>query len=508
MVPFREGLSRALALLLLLLLLPNRSWAQEFGDECLAKFKPGREDFILDTDESVNGGATFISPPKVETYRDCVVSCCKDPKCNVAFMQSGTGEGSVDSCFLFDCLYKKKYVCRFVRKRGYFSYILESLYDSYLEVHTPRNEEDRPPVADAGPDRVVQPQDSVSLNGIESKDDIEIVSYQWLMVSGSPTAIIAKTDFEDQVNVSNLTSGVYKFQLTVTDSSGQSDSTQITILVLTPEQSEDHCMVPMKIGPCRGSFPRWHYNGASEKCEEFNFGGCRGNRNNYLTLKECSNACSGSGGEKSGRGLPIPAAKGETCGVTCTPEQFTCANGCCLDPGLECDKEKQCSDGSDEAKCEDLTNKFRILLEIQVNQQKERCTQPPETGSCRDSLTRWYYNPFQQACLRFNYGGCKGNENRFDSEDACMKTCRGVTDKDVFATGEFDRSVADNHAATIAIAAVLALAIVILLCILVYCMVKGKKQTQQHQRLPANNAQVTSLEDRERLVYNPTTKSI
>lgn len=57
----------------------------------------------------------------------------------------------------------------------------------------------------------------------------------------------------------------------------------------------DHCMAPMKIGPCRGAFPRWHYNAASEKCEQFMFGGCRENLNNYLTKDECTNACYGSG---------------------------------------------------------------------------------------------------------------------------------------------------------------------------------------------------------------------
>lgn len=46
-----------------------------------------------------------------------------------------------------------------------------------------------------------------------------------------------KTHFDDEVMVSNLSSGVYKFQLTVTDTIGQSDSAQVTVLVLTLEQS-------------------------------------------------------------------------------------------------------------------------------------------------------------------------------------------------------------------------------------------------------------------------------
>lgn len=43
----------------------------------------------------------------------------------------------------------------------------------------------------------------------------------------------------------------------------------------------------------------------------------------------------------------------EKCNAPCTTEEFTCDNGCCLAPGLECDSTPQCSDGSDEQKCED-----------------------------------------------------------------------------------------------------------------------------------------------------------
>lgn len=494
------------ALLLLVSYILDSTCGQDTGESCFARFKPGRADFILDADESVKDGATFISKPDLGRSRDCVNACCKEPKCNVAFMESGAEDGTVKSCFLFDCLYKQKYVCRFVKKKGYKSYIQDSVYESYLEVDAAPNDHDRPPVANGGLDRVVQPQDSVTLNGIESKDDNAIASYQWSMLTNYPNAVIEKTNFDDQIIVSNLTSGVYKFQLTVTDNIGQSDSTKVTVLVLTPEQSEHHCMAPMKIGPCRGSFPRWHYNAASEKCENFMFGGCRENRNNYLTMDECTTACYGSEKSKSGRGLPIPETQGEKCGTPCTTEQFKCENGCCLDPALECDTTPQCSDGSDEKKCEDLSNNFGTLLEIPVNEQKVRCTELPYTGDCRDSITKWYYHPVQRECFRFNYGGCRGNENRFDSQEACKKFCKGVTESDVFANpGRFDANVSDDDAVTIAIAGILGLAILILLGILVYCLMKGKKKS--HQRVPVNSVPV-SYEDRERLVYNSTTKPI
>eukprot|EP00066_Takifugu_rubripes_P025408 XP_011614674.1 PREDICTED: kunitz-type protease inhibitor 1 [Takifugu rubripes] len=495
-------------------LLLDSSFGQETGEGCLEKFKKGRDDFILDADESVKDGATYLSSPKLGRYRDCVAACCKDPKCNVAFMERAKGEeeekgGLISSCFLFDCLYKKQYVCRFVRKKGFINYIQDTVYESYLAVDLLPDDSDRPPVANGGQDRVVQPQEAVMLNGIASKDDKKILSYQWQMLTAYPYAVIEKTNFEDQIMVSNLTSGMYKFQLTVTDTIGQSDSIKVTVLVLTPEQSEHHCMAPVKVGPCRGSFPRWHYNAASQKCEQFIFGGCRENLNNYLSKDECTNACSGSEKtSKTGRGLPVPTDQGEQCSAPCTTDQFTCDNGCCLAPGLECDSTPQCSDKSDEQKCEDLNNTFDILLQIPVNEQKVRCTELPDTGGCRDSLTKWYYNPVKQECSRFNYGGCQGNENRFESPESCMKFCRGVTEKDVFARKEeFDRAVSEKNTAVVAVVALLGVSILIMLAILAYCLVKGRRKSGQHQRVPVNTIPVT-FEDRERLVYNTTTKPI
>lgn len=60
-------------------------------------------------------------------------------------------------------------------------------------------------MADGGPDRVVQPQDTVTLNGLQSRDDIKIASYQWTMVTPYPFAI-----FEVSEQIPNLISGPFR----------------------------------------------------------------------------------------------------------------------------------------------------------------------------------------------------------------------------------------------------------------------------------------------------------
>ena len=58
-----------------------------------------------------------------------------------------------------------------------------------------------------------------------------------------------------------------------------------------PLQCTDRCTQPAETGFCRALFPRYFYNATSETCEEFIFGGCDGNENNFETLDECRNEC-------------------------------------------------------------------------------------------------------------------------------------------------------------------------------------------------------------------------
>ncbi|NXO35347.1 SPIT1 inhibitor, partial [Locustella ochotensis] len=163
----------------------------------------------------------------------------------------------------------------------------------------------------------------------------------------------------DQVEISNLQVGTYVFQLTVTDTAQQQDFTNITIMVLSSEQTEEHCLTPKKVGWCRGSFPRWFYNPSLQQCEEFIFGGCKPNKNNYLREEECELACKNVRGD-----LPEQLILASTCYVllserkhglcngNCQAHSFRCKDGCCIDAYLECDETPDCADESDEMYCE------------------------------------------------------------------------------------------------------------------------------------------------------------
>merc|ERR1719167_1383860 len=69
----------------------------------------------------------------------------------------------------------------------------------------------------------------------------------------------------------------------------------------------EKCTLAMDAGPCFALKPRYYYNPASRRCEEFLYGGCRGNANNFETLQACVSEC---GKQLRGRPeLPLPPPK-------------------------------------------------------------------------------------------------------------------------------------------------------------------------------------------------------
>lgn len=51
------------------------------------------------------------------------------------------------------------------------------------------------------------------------------------------------------------------------------------------------CSLEAETGPCRASMPRWHFDIRLRKCVHFVYGGCAGNRNNFVSEEYCMAMC-------------------------------------------------------------------------------------------------------------------------------------------------------------------------------------------------------------------------
>lgn len=100
-----------------------------------------------------------------------------------------------------------------------------------------------------------------------------------------------------------------------------------------PPPQPEACRVPKEVGPCRASFRRWFFNSQTGQCEQFIYGGCRGNNNNFDTKAECQERCLFI--EPSSRGqCPRGLANLFYC-----PEMAICSTD------ADCDEEFICCDG-------------------------------------------------------------------------------------------------------------------------------------------------------------------
>lgn len=58
---------------------------------------------------------------------------------------------------------------------------------------------------------------------------------------------------------------------------------------------EDKCSQPVSFGICRAAFKRYFFNSTTMQCQEFIYGGCQGNDNNFKSLEQCQMECESQG---------------------------------------------------------------------------------------------------------------------------------------------------------------------------------------------------------------------
>ncbi|KAM8947245.1 low-density lipoprotein receptor-related protein 11 [Pelodytes ibericus] len=204
------------------------------------------EDYIIRTKDSLEAGATFLkAPDEVYSWKQCLEVCCSDSRCSAAVVERS---GRWLSCFLFDCTHQGRNVCKFSPHKDYISYTMSGRNASSawapgrpLHILSASRENDKPPHSNAGQDVVLQlPIDWVILDGRESTDDHAIVGYDWTLLRGDPL-VDMKVPQPGTVKLSHLQEGVYTLQLTVTDTSGQKSSDNVSVSVLPAEHHESAC---------------------------------------------------------------------------------------------------------------------------------------------------------------------------------------------------------------------------------------------------------------------------
>lgn len=68
-----------------------------------------------------------------------------------------------------------------------------------------------------------------------------------------------------------------------------SSSNPNDLLFYTVYKSE--CDMPKVHGSCKGSFRRYYYDILTNECQLFSYGGCRGNKNNFVSQAICQQKC-------------------------------------------------------------------------------------------------------------------------------------------------------------------------------------------------------------------------
>ncbi|VDI13303.1 heparan sulfate proteoglycan 2 (perlecan) [Mytilus galloprovincialis] len=71
--------------------------------------------------------------------------------------------------------------------------------------------------------------------------------------------------------------------------------------------------------------------------------------------------------------------------------------------------------------------KFKKRIKQMINKKLDKidpvCQQPKLKGPCSDFTVKHFFNTNSSKCERFWYGGCKGNQNNFQSDEECQAAC-------------------------------------------------------------------------------------
>uniref|UniRef100_A0A8C6FKI8 Tissue factor pathway inhibitor n=1 Tax=Moschus moschiferus TaxID=68415 RepID=A0A8C6FKI8_MOSMO len=232
--------------------------------------------------------------------------------------------------------------------------------------------------------------------------------------------------------------------------------TNITDAELPPlKPVHSFCAMRADGGLCKALIKRFFFNIHTQQCEEFIYGGCKGNQNRFETLEECKQKCTRDYPKKMKTTLqkekPDFCFLEEDAGICrgyitryfYNNQSKQCERfkyGGCLGNLNNFESLQECKNT-----CEDTLNDFQVddyrtqvdaVNKTSLTPQPSRepssfeyygpswCLTPADRGLCRANETRFYYNSLIGKCRPFKYSGCGGNENNFTTKKACIRACK------------------------------------------------------------------------------------
>ncbi|XP_041970064.1 papilin-like isoform X2 [Aricia agestis] len=187
---------------------------------------------------------------------------------------------------------------------------------------------------------------------------------------------------------------------------------------------QDVCTLPALTGNCAEYTLRWFYDTTKKTCRQFYYGGCEGNENNFQSMSECENRCMEQQVTTT-TVRPIPPQNQYTteyCYMDADPGPCTM-----FEKRWAYDERLGTCYQFDYGGCGGNQNNFPTLEYCQhyCNAITDICQLPMSAGPCSEEHERWFYDADNDRCSRFVYGGCEGNDNRFNSREECENRCRG-----------------------------------------------------------------------------------
>jgi len=233
------------------------------------------------------------------------------------------------------------------------------------------------------------------------------------------------------------------------------------------------CLLERNEGNCSQSETRYYYDPDKNECSNFTYTGCHGNKNNFLNQSACLNTCSvdsnfsisdvmttydaydygnndytkdeyydvngtgdGNYGEKFNEirkracRLPFEQNKTDCNKPPQTLYYFDADSNNCTMVEAYCVRSynfywnvNECRNICGDENVGNETVPDDTVNEAEKPKSKADCNLPSDTGTCRGSHSKYFYNTESASCELFVWGGCGGNANRFHSREFCEKVC-------------------------------------------------------------------------------------